>query len=212
VGIAKSMGVPGYAPPHVYNYVAITFWTYNAGPQDVAIVWANPSNYFGTSSAFGSTDAQIRTNIKSIYNSNGIKLLVSAFGSTETPTTSNYDPVVVATSLASYVTTYGLDGVDVDWEDTAAFQAGTGEAWLITFTTTLRQKLPNAIITHAPQAPYFAGTSLYTKGAYVAVHNAVGSMIQFYNVQFYNQGSTSYNTGNSLFNTSGGWAPGTSVN
>jgi hypothetical protein len=37
-------------------------------------------------------------------------------------------------------------------------------------------------------------------------------MIQFYNVQFYNQGSTSYSTSNGLFNVSGGWAPGTSVN
>lgn len=37
-------------------------------------------------------------------------------------------------------------------------------------------------------------------------------MIQFYNVQFYNQGSTPYNTSAGLFNSSGGWAAGTSVN
>ena len=37
-------------------------------------------------------------------------------------------------------------------------------------------------------------------------------MIQFYNVQFYNQGSTTYDTSEKLFNVSGGWAPGTSVN
>lgn len=68
-----------------------------------------------------------------------------------------------------------LDGVDIDWEDTAALQAGTGEAWLITLTKTLRQLLPNAIITHAPQGPYFMGPSaLYPKGGYVAVHQAVG--------------------------------------
>ena len=113
--------------------------------------------------------------------------MVSAFGATEHPTTAGVDPVVCATKLADFVSTYNLDGVDIDWEDTAAFQAGTGEAWLITLTKTLRQLLPNAIITHAPQAPYFAGTSLYPKGAYIAVDQAVGSMIQFYNVQFYNQ-------------------------
>ena len=37
-------------------------------------------------------------------------------------------------------------------------------------------------------------------------------MIQFYNVQFYNQDTTPYNTAYKLFNVSGGWAPGTSVN
>lgn len=106
-----------------------------------------------------------------------------------------------------------LDGVDIDWEDSAAFSSGGGgETWLIKFTTELRAKLPNAIITHAPQAPYFVGTSIYPNGGYLAVHQAVGSTIQFYNMQFYNQGSTSYNTSSSLFNVSGGWAPGTSVN
>lgn len=34
-------------------------------------------------------------------------------------------------------------------------EAGTGEDWLIKFQTTLRQRLPNHIITHAPQGPYF---------------------------------------------------------
>jgi len=206
------LAVPGYAPPHLYNYVVLSFWLYPSGPADAALLWANPSTYFGTTSSFGSTDSQIRTNLKSLYSSNGIKLMVSAFGSTQTPTSSGFNPVTSATQLASFVTTYNLDGVDIDWEDTAAFQSGTGEAWLITFTTTLRQLLPSAIITHAPQAPYFGGTTLYPKNAYLAVEQAVGSMIQFYNVQFYNQGSTPYNTANLLFNSSGGWAPGTSVN
>jgi hypothetical protein len=40
----------------------------------------------------------------------------------------------------------------------------------------------------------------------------VGSTISFYNIQFYNQGSSTYSTAASLFNSSGGWAPGTSVN
>jgi len=76
----------------------------------------------------------------------------------------------------------------------------------------LRARIPNAIITHAPQAPYFGGRSLYPNNAYIAIEQAVGSMIQFYNVQFYNQVSTTYSNGQLLFNTSGGWASGTSVN
>ena len=105
-----------------------------------------------------------------------------------------------------------LDGVDIDYEDTAAFQSGIGETWLITLTKTLRNKLPNAIITHAPQAPYFGGVFLYPQQAYLKVHREIGSEIQFYNVQFYNQDTSPYNTATTLFNVSGGWANGTSVN
>jgi chitinase len=178
---------------------------------DTAQVWNNSLNYFG-SSVFGSSSVDIRRNIKKIFNDNGIKLMVSAFGSTENPTSSGADATKTALKLADFVNNNNLDGVDIDWEDTAAFQSGIGEQWLITFTTVLRANLPSAIITHAPQAPYFGGTALYPKNAYLAVEKAVGSMIQFYNIQFYNQGTSPYNTAKTLFNSSGGWAPKTSVN
>lgn len=105
-----------------------------------------------------------------------------------------------------------LDGVDVDWEDTITFYIGTGEPWLINFTTTLRQLLPNSIITHSPQAPYFGGKNLFWNGGYLAVHNSVGNLIDYYTIQFYNQGTTTYATAESLFNRSDGWASKTSVN
>jgi hypothetical protein len=55
---------------------------------------------------------------------------------------------------------------------------GTAENWLITFTQTLRQQLPQGqyIITHAPVAPWFAG-ALYTSGAYATVNAKVGNLI-----------------------------------
>ncbi len=108
--------------------------------------------------------------------------------------------------------------MDIDWEDTPAFLKadGSGEDWLITLTTELRKLLPDKIITHAPQAPYFCNndtaTAQYPKGAYRAVHAAVGDQIDFYNIQFYNQGTTMYENAQDLFNISSGWAPGTSIN
>ena len=87
---------------------------------------------------------------------------------------------------------------------------GTGEQWLITFTQKLRSMIPNHIITHAPQAPYFS-TEKYKNGGYVNVHRQVGNLIDFYNVQFYNQGNTSYDTYEKLFVSSGAYFPGTSV-
>ncbi len=45
----------------------------------------------------------------------------------------------------------------------------------------------------------------------MTVHRKVGLTIDFYNVQFYNQGDTKYDTYESLFLKSGGWFSGTSV-
>jgi hypothetical protein len=66
------------------------------------------------------------------------------------------DPIGIAKDLASFVTEYELDGVDVDYEDFAAFNKGDGSAigWLIALTIELRSLLPSPyIISHAPVAP-----------------------------------------------------------
>ena len=50
------------------------------------------------------------------YNAAGISLIVSAFGSTETPTSSGVDPTSTANTMANWVITYGANGIDVDYE------------------------------------------------------------------------------------------------
>ncbi len=70
--------------------------------------------------------------------------------------------------------------------------------------------MPNHIITHAPQAPYFK-EDFYKNGGYATVDKQVGSLIDFYNIQFYNQGDTKYDTYDTLFIKSGGYFNGTSV-
>ena len=46
------------------------------------------------------------------------------------------------------------------------------------------------VITHAPVAPWFTSNSTrYPSGAYRTVNKQVGNLIDWYNVQFYNQGS-----------------------
>ena len=40
---------------------------------------------------------------------------------------------------------------------------------------------------------------MYPNGAYQDVHKIVGHLIDWYNVQFYNQGDTEYNTYELLF-------------
>jgi chitinase len=120
--------------------------------------------------------------------------MVSAFGSTDSPVSNGVDPVDCARRLASWVREYDLDGVDIDWEDMHAMNTGIGEAWLITFQSELRRQLPAGqyLISHAPVAPWFTSGPNYPNGAYVAVHKQTGDGIDFYNMQFYNQGHGVY--------------------
>ena len=89
-------------------------------------------------------------------------------------------------------------------------EAGLGEDWLIAFTKAYRAASPDTILAHAPQAPYFSAT-YYKNNGYNKVHKEVGSMIDFYFVQFYNQGDTSYETYTELFTKATGPFAGTSV-
>ncbi|KAJ7446727.1 glycoside hydrolase family 18 protein [Mycena latifolia] len=159
------------------------------------------------------TDAQ-RASVKSQYNAAGIKLVVSVFGSTDVPTSSGVNPITMATTMAEWVIQFNLDGIDVDYEDFNAFDAGDGkaEAWLISFTTQLRTLLPQGtyILTHAPVAPWFS-PSLWGGGGYLKVHASVGNLIDWYNVQFYNQGATEYTTCANLLTTSSNTWPKTAL-
>lgn len=170
----------------------------NVGPADQATEWA-------------SLDAATRASIKSKYAAAGISLMVSAFGSTDTPTSSNADPVGTANTMAKWVKDYNLDGIDVDYEDFGAINAADGKAeqWLITFTQTLRAALPAGqyIITHAPVAPWFS--PIYSAGAYRKVQSSVGDLIDWYNIQFYNQNE--YTTCDGLLTTSSSTFPNTAV-
>ena len=74
-----------------------------SGPFDKAQEWTQLSS------------AQ-RSSVKSQYAAAGIKLIVSAFGSTDAPTSSGADPVSTADTMAAFVKQFDLDGIDVDYE------------------------------------------------------------------------------------------------
>ncbi|KDQ55134.1 glycoside hydrolase family 18 protein [Jaapia argillacea MUCL 33604] len=181
--------VPGQSgPPPVdevrnYNTIILSFLLLS-GPADQALSWTL-------------LPPPTRAEIKSQYASAGKKLLVSAFGSTDIPTTEGADPIKTADWMGEWVKKWDLDGIDVDYEDFGAMNAGDGkaEAWLISFTKQLRVHLPQGqyIITHAPVAPWFS-PSRWGGGGYLAVDSAIGNMVDWYNVQFYNQGIAAYIT------------------
>ncbi|KAG2042641.1 glycoside hydrolase family 18 protein [Suillus americanus] len=197
--VSGETGPPAVSEVTGYNVFALSFWLVS-GPADQAEEWILIDN---------ATRASYLTS----YHDAGISLIVTAFGSTDAPTTEGYDPTTVANDLAAFVLEYGLDGVDIDYEDFNAMNAenGSAETWLTTFTTALRAKLPQGqyILTHAPVAPWFSTS--YTSGAYLTVNENVGSLIDWYNVQFYNQGTTEYTTCTGLLTESSTTWPGTSL-
>lgn len=73
------MGVPTFASPNIYNYFAYSFWTCLNGSTGLAKVYDDPLTYFGVSN-LGKNKPEVQEYIKSLYQKQSIKLLVSAFG------------------------------------------------------------------------------------------------------------------------------------
>ncbi|TFK85135.1 glycoside hydrolase family 18 protein [Polyporus arcularius HHB13444] len=142
--------------------------------------------------AYAALAPEVRAAKKAEYNNAGINIIVSAFGETDKPTSQGADPVGTANTFAQFVLNNQLDGIDVDYEDLDAMNRGDGaaEQWVSTFTSTLRQTLPQGqfILSHAPLAPWLSPNAQFAAGAYLTIHKNVGSLIDFYNIQFYNQG------------------------
>ena len=115
MNVAANLGLPGYATLHDYNYIIFAFWSCNNNPEDVALVWQNISMYVGENNPWGSSDSVVQLGMKKIYNDAGIKIMVSAFGATEFPTTYYEDPVMCGTKLGNFVLANNLDGADIDW-------------------------------------------------------------------------------------------------
>ncbi|KAJ3018166.1 UNVERIFIED_CONTAM: hypothetical protein HDU68_011294 [Siphonaria sp. JEL0065] len=189
---AAQLAVPGYAKNNDYNIVCFSFWLHEVGPKDAAESWTK-------------LDSATRQSYINAFHSVGKRVLISAFGETDAPTTNGADAVDTATRLAAFVKDYGFDGVDVDYEDHRAFANGTAENWIISLTQTLRLLLPSPhySISHAPQAPMFSSKRDYLPGGgYVAIEKAAGSSIDWYNIQFYNQVVEAYDTCTTLLQKS----------
>ncbi|KAJ8695242.1 hypothetical protein PTI98_007853 [Pleurotus ostreatus] len=189
--VSGELGPPPVSEIAGFNVFALAFLLVD-GAFDKAKEWTRLS-------------AAQRARVKAEYAAAGIKLIVSVFGATDAPTTNGADPVKTANEMADWVKEFDLDGIDVDYEDFDAVNAGDGEAeaWVISFTRQLRVRLPQGkfILTHAPVAPWFSPNK-FGGGAYVTINKAVGHLIDWYNLQFYNQGDTEYTTCEGLLFTS----------
>jgi chitinase len=189
-----------------FNIIILAFYLLDA-PADMAQAWQ------------GVAQSDQLAAIEYAHNS-GALVMVSAGGATVSPYTqisgSDYGQRVAEWALQN-----NLDGVDFDMEN---FQAGLvapglSDAdtiqWLVDASNAARSVLgPDRWISHAPQAPYFGaiGGTQWTGplGGYSAVYQMAPDSIDFFNCQFYNQGSC-YTSYESLFLDSACDFAGTSV-
>ncbi|KAL4482071.1 hypothetical protein ABPG73_000595 [Tetrahymena malaccensis] len=185
-----------------YDIVILSFWLSQQGAFDSVKLYENIYENLGTKQ-FGCSNSEAQKTILDLFHQKQKKLFIAAFGGTDFPTSQN--PLDVANKLSDWVKNNPyIDGIDIDYEDNEAILNGTGVQWLIIFQQQLRLRLGNQyIITHAPQAPYFS-KQYYQEGGYYKLHKQVGHSIDWYNIQFYNQGdSNTYDTFDKLFISSG---------
>jgi hypothetical protein len=209
--LLSSLAVPLSPTVPGYNYVSFYSWTFRAGAQGSLLFWVNPGSFLSTVYRGAMNSSQLREAIKGKYGSQGVKVLANAFGSSELPTSAGLKAEEVAVNLALFVTAYGLDGVEVDYQDNPAFANGSAEQWLVAFTAKLRSLLPNLLIVHTVSAAYFVGAPVLPRGGYLSVNDQAGSLIDFYNLRYFNQYGTAYSSAQSLFQQSTGWAAKTAL-
>ncbi len=145
----------------------------------------------------GAFDDQLHNNIRILRNA-GKRVLISVGGakfpsSTYQKYDSSFFGVAAWEQIVNFVTYYGFDGVDIDYEDDAGFgdnRTYDGVGFLSWLTSALRQNLPSGqnIITHAPQTPYWDSHSEFARGGiapYYQIWQNVGNQIDWINNQFY---------------------------
>jgi len=138
----------------------------------------------------------------------GARITVSAGGSTDSPYNA-FTGSAYGTTVANWAKARYLDGVDFDLENFGSgFTAGSHNTadsiqWVVSATNSARSVLgSSAIITHAPQPPYFGKNNGFSD-AYTQIYKAAPS-IDFLLVQYYNNGpATTYAN---IFTSAGGGA------
>lgn len=195
-----------------YNVVLFAFYTTNYGPLDMATAWS-------------SLDSATKQNTVNYAHSKGAVLMVS-FGGDSDASFWTKDPVSLGTEVGSWAKSQLLDGVDYDLEGfSPSLTIGNKNSqqtisWLISLHNATKNALgADGFVSGAPQAPYIGAISPSSSswagplGAYSAVYASIPLVIDFFFVQFYNQGSC-YTDYNGLMISSGSPCgfPGTAFN
>jgi chitinase len=159
---------------------------------DVIIGFLVPDANLKLHGAGGAFNGDMQSNIQTLRNA-GKNVLISVGGGAGFPSSAyqryakNVNELV--NQIVNFVTTYGFNGVDIDYEDSSGFTGSyDGVGLLTTLTSALAGALPSGqnIITHAPQTPYWDPSWKNANAPYAQIWQQVGNQIAWINNQFYN--------------------------
>jgi chitinase len=155
---------------------------------DVILASLVPDGNLNLVGAGGAFDSNLRTYTRALQNA-GKNVLISLGGAIfPSSAYQSYAQNVngLINQVVNFVTSYGFNGVDIDYEDDTGF-TGTydGIGFLSALTSGLAQALPSQqnIITHAPQTPYWDPN--YHNAPYAQIWQQVENQIAWINNQFY---------------------------
>jgi chitinase len=186
----------GIAPPR--NVIYFNDGTYPLADiaslpyTDVIIGFLIPDDNLKLEGAGGAFDDNLQSNIQTLQNA-GKNVLISVGGDVQYFSSSAWqyyaqNVSVLVSQIVNVVNSYGLNGVDIDYEDDNGFtETYDGIGFLSALTSGLAEALSPGrnIITHAPQTPYWDPQGGYNEG-YTRIWQKVGGQITWINNQFYN--------------------------
>jgi chitinase len=157
---------------------------------DVIVGFLVPDANLNLYGAGGAFNGELQTNIQTLQEADK-NVLISVGGGAGFPSSAyqSYAQNVngLVNQIVNFVTSYGFNGVDIDYEDSSGFTGSyDGVGFLTTLTSALARALPSgqSIITHAPQTPYW--DSRWNNAPYAQIWQQVGNQIAWINNQFYN--------------------------
>ena len=203
------------------------------------------ASYWQTTSSTTLSVYNCQYNSVQYANSRGVIVMISAGGATDYPMSSypqtDEGGSDYGTDVANWAGQNNLNGIDFDIENFAVgftYENMTGDqcvSWVgqatISAYYTISYYNSPIYISHSPQAPYFGPYSSSvpsgvfwtgTCGGYTNIYNycalsSGGNIINWFNVQFYNQGCENYVSYSQIFvesTTTGSeypWFPGTAI-
>ncbi len=157
--------------------------------------WQDP-----TSGVSGAVEAVIKQpEILNFLKSKNKKCILAAGGANlQNPL--QFNAQKFGTDLANFAINHNFDGVDLDIENLTVPPTIAEINWLVDATKAVKAINEDLLISHAPQATYFTNN-----GGYSLVEQDTNGIIDYFNIQYYNQGTWEYQTYDnyeSMFETS----------
>lgn len=145
--------------------------------------WQDP-----TTGVSGAAEAAInnKSEILTFLKSKNKKCILAAGGANlQNPL--QFDAQKFGTELAKFAIEHNFDGVDLDIENLITPPTSVEINWLVEVTKAVKSTGKDLLISHAPQATYFVNN-----GGYSLVEKETNGIVDYYNIQFYNQGTWEY--------------------